>query len=233
MNFPNVRRVIDTRQWSDIPGIGRIEDGVLTTWHVSDAPEKVLALLRRRGNLVSSYGEKGKHAGLGPGLYFSGVPEYWLGRLRGKWNFLVGLPRDRLERLLEALSTEVEKQRASCYISATEYDYAGRLLTGVWGAKLEPDVLTALAGQPYNIAFWTEDYLRAQGIRASAQPRAVEVGIVGQLAELKVAADDHALYRSLRKLGVVGAYTVSNFSTSPELVLWNGRAVVRATVVTL
>lgn len=227
---PRIRRIIDTRAWDDIPGIGRIDDGVLTSYHVTDTPEKVFAFLRRRGNLVAAYGPRGEHAELGPGLYLSGVPEYWVSRSRGKWSFLGKLSLEKGAALCAQLSQDLARLRERGYVSRNEHDHGQDVIAQVLAGKQEPEILTTVAGQPYNISFWKPEYLRPLGIDPAPKPRALKVGIRGVLAELQSTLHDPALFRRLRHLGVDGVYVRSSFASNPELCLWSSRAIVGAAV---
>lgn len=227
----SVLRVIDTGTWDDIYGIGRIDNGILTSYHVTDEPEKVLRFLQRRGNLIAAYGEHGARAELGPGLYLSGVPEYWTGRQSGKWEFLHKLTSEHKQRLCVKLQSSVETLQARNYLSPSEYDYAVRLIDQVLTGVNTSDILIILADQPYNIRFWEPEYLAPLGVTPGAKTRALKVEIKGKLAHLSASHFDPPLFRQLQRSGVVGAFTTAAMGTNPELVLWSSRAIVDVEIV--
>ena len=217
--------VYDTSEISDIRGIGYVEDGQLVTFHVTDHPEQVKKILSKPGaRLMAAYGSKGVGSELGSGLYVSGNPEYWVNRARGKWSFLKGLSGDKLTRLLDALQSEVEDQRAHNRISDNEYEHGMRDLRLVRSGDYDPNVLTMFAGQPYNIKFWKPEFLEPLGIDPGEKPRVVEIRIKGKIADIRSGYHPE-LFRVLRRAGVVGAFTRAGMSTNPELVLWDARAV--------
>jgi len=223
-----VVRLVDTTSWDDIPGIGQIDEGVLTTYHVTDDPGRVLDALRRRVDLIAAYGQKGRWAELGPGLYFSSVPEYWVGRSADKWGFLRTVEGAGLARLLEALEARILDDAALHRLTETETEHALLVIARVRDGSYRPDQLLLVADQPYAIAFWKKSFLEPLGIEASPTPRMVEAKIVGTLAELKGSHPPTDLLRQLRRMGLVGVYTRGGWSTNPELVLWDSKAVISA-----
>lgn len=145
-----LRRVVDTRSLrssDDIPGVGYADGtGALVTYHVTDDPQAMSALVARKGRLMSAYGEKGRYSELGPGLYVSGNPAYWVGRARGKWDFLKRLTPVQLAVLITKLREQVEDMRTRKWLSANEYSNAVRDLDNVLQGHYEPTVLPMMAG---------------------------------------------------------------------------------------
>lgn len=224
----DVLRIIDTKKMSageQISGVGYIYGGGIVTFHVTDKPEQLIRAMRKRVNVVASYGAKGKHAELGPGLYLSGVPEFWMNRSTDKWSFLEKLTDAQRVRLLGALTSELDEQASSHYVSKGEYAYAMRYIDGVREGTYDSTALTSLAGQPYNIKFWTEQFLAPLGIDAGKAPSVVELEIVGRFAELRNSYPSATLLRMLRRSGIHGAYTRPSIATNPELVLWDSHAI--------
>jgi hypothetical protein len=225
-----LRRVLDTktlREGDDVPGVGYADgSGALVTYHVTDNPEAVSALVARKGRLMAAYGEKGKWSELGPGLYVSGNPHFWVGRARGKWDFLKRLTPTQTAALLTRLRSDLEEMHKRRWLSANEYSNAVRDLGLVDQGHYEPTVLTMMAGQPYNIKLWEPSYLAPLGIEPGRKPRVLEVRIVGKFAELGGSHPDVTLLRTLRRGGVAGAYTRAGMATNPELVIWDPKAVV-------
>jgi len=71
LQHEHLQRIVDTqslRDGDDIPGVGYADGtGALVTYHVTDNPQAVQAIVQRRGNLMAAYGKAGQHSELGPG----------------------------------------------------------------------------------------------------------------------------------------------------------------------
>lgn len=229
-SLPGVARVVDAASLrGPVPGVGEPDGrGGMVTYHVTDDPAGVLRLLARRADVVASYGPKGRHAELGPGLYLSDFPRFWSGRSSRKWAFLDDLGPSRLGALLDALDAEVRKLEGDRYIAHWEADRALATLGRVRAGVLPPSILTEIASQPFNVPFWRAKFLGPLGIAASPEPGLVEVTLAGRFAELQSSHPPHALLRTLRRAGLQGAYTPAGMATNPELVLWDPRAVLFA-----
>lgn len=224
----DVRRVYDTRQMEDgyeLGGVGIVYDGALQTYHVTDHPEKLIASLKRHANVVSAYGPKGKHAELGPGLYMSGVPEFWMSRAHGKWSFLDTLPQGKTNRLVDALAERIDDDRDKGRLTMSETLRADRTLAGVRSGSYGASALLELAQQPYGIGFWRPSFLAPLGIEPGRPPSIVELSVVGTFAELNYSFLAPKLLRVLRRSGLQGAFTRMSMGTNAELVLWDSRAV--------
>lgn len=223
--LPGVRAIVDTRRGEDVRGIGHAEGDVLVTYHVTDRPEAIVRLLRRRPNLLASY--ERKRSELGPGFYVSGVPEFWVGRATRKWSFLRELKPGQVFALTGALTKEVEGDRR---LTDNELARALRDIRLVETGVYDPDVLTFLAGPPYTIAFWRPEFLKPIGITPSRPPGVIRVHVRGRFAELSSSYPPAPLLRTLRRAGYQGAFTRSGISTNPELVIWDPRAIVSAEI---
>lgn len=209
-----------------IPSLGHPRgDGSLETYHVTDDPRKVLAVIRKRAKLMAAYGPRGRSAELGPGLYVSGRPEQWMNRAVRKWSFLETLSPKQLRTLIEALRNEIAWQGSRGHLSPYEQKYASRDLTHVQEGVLSPSTLVGLANMPYSIQFWKPDFLGPLGIPTGKQPEILTLFVRGLLAEVNRSQPDPKLLRELRRLGVVGAFTRANMSTNNEMVIWDVRAV--------
>lgn len=225
-----IRRVLDTRDNADLGPMGYAPgDGTLVSWHATDDPEPLLDFLRRRRSVVAGYGERGSYSELGPGLYL-GNPGFWSARSTAKWRFLETLPEFDLNRLLSALSATIRQQRASGYITQREADRAERAINDIdwWKLSGRRTLVSVLANQPYNIAFWRAEYLRPLGIAPSGGPAVVEVALRGRFAELSGTRPPPALLRQLRRGGLQGAFTRPSMATNGEIVVWDPRAIVSA-----
>lgn len=223
-----VRRIHDTRSGEDLRGIGHADADTLVSWHATDDPDRLVRFIRRRRDLVQSFGPKGAHAELGPGLYL-GNPAVWQVRGRNKWAFLDTLTGEQMRRLAEQLAAEVDRAYDRGHISRTEHTQALYRIQNVVEGAYGPEVLVSvLANQPFNIQFWRDEFLAPIGIRSSPTPAIVEVRVRGRFAELSGSHPPSRLLRLLRRAGVQGVFTRANMSTNPELVVWDRRAIVGA-----
>lgn len=228
-----VARIYDTRTMEDgyeISGIGIVYNGAMETFHVTDKPQAILRAVKRRTNVVAAYGPKGAHAELGPGLYLSGVPQFWMGRAAGKWSFLDTLPPSKTGRLVDALAERVDEDRANGRLTRNEVSRADRTLDGVRSGAYGASALLELAGQPYGISFWRPSFLGPLGIEPGKSPSIVELNVVGRFAELNRSMPSAKVLRALRRSGLQGAFTRMSMGTNAELVLWDSRAVRSARV---
>lgn len=224
----DVVRVIDPATWdSDVPGVmwHDPEHGEFFAYHVTDAPERLQAFLERGGHLIKAYGPKGQHAELGPGLYLSGNPRYWVGRSSDKWSFLPRLSPVELDRLVAALEREAERLYAQRHLTGSEYDVAIRDLGYVRDGLYGPEALLFLASLPYAVPFWEPKFLEPLGIAPGQAPAVLKVWLKGSFAELNRTNPSAQALRFLRRAGLDGAFTRASMGTNPELVVWNPEAV--------
>jgi hypothetical protein len=227
----DLHRLFDTRAHPgrDLNGAGYIDDqGVLTTWHITDHPDQVLRLLHRHGRIVAAYGPRGQHAELGPGLYFSDRPRMWISRARSKWDFLAPLTDAQLATLCQALDRRITKEVYDGYITPSEGVQAQRTIAQAWNNPAARNVLVILCDQPFNVHFWKADFLRPLGLQPSPTPTMIEAQLVGVFAELTRAWPDPKLLRALRRDGVAGAFIPMGMGSDGQLVLWEPRAVIHA-----
>jgi len=202
--------------------------------HLTDDPGPVLSVVREGRDLQEArpYGD------ICGGLYVSACPDFWAGRSRRKWDFMNALPPESHERMRQSLETEIEEQRRTGYITASERENALGILkqwrdTGYW------QVATILAGQPYNINL--QDLARELGVAEPTRPIHVPVRFFGRYLEVmeravwKAAAEiarrtfgisdqmmtQQDLCAALRRHGWDGAFTRAGMSTNPELVVWS------------
>ena len=84
-------------------------------------------------------------------------------------------------------------------------------------------VAIGLAGQPYNIAWWSREFLSRLGVSASP-PLAYRVAFEGRYAS--IAPHDVESIREARRLRCDGVFTRSSVASNPELCIWNAGAVV-------
>lgn len=219
-----VRGVYDTRSDRDLSGIAHSnEDGTSRSYHVTDAPDRVLAMVRRGpASFVASYGKKGARAELGPGLYV-GNPAVWSGRSSRKWGFLDRLDDALYDRLAAYLHQEIDRDPR---LTERERAYALRAI-----ASREPGFLVGtLANLPYGIAFWQPSILAPLGITPSALPSILAIDFRGRYAELAGSYPPATILRQLRRMGFGGVFTKAGMGTNAELVIWNRRDIVASHV---
>lgn len=223
------RSVVDTRKirsGDDIPGIGYGDGrGALVTYHVTDDPQRVVQTIKKHARLMSAYGPKGETAELGPGLYASGNPSFWLSRSKNKWEFLKALTEPQRDRLIEALRENLTEEHHRGLLSHTEFERATRDLGYIQDGRYDFESLVLFASLPYGIAFWKPEFLKPLGIRTSERPTVLKLRITGLLAEVDRTRPDPKVLRSLRHAGVVGVFTKSSMGTNPELVIWDSHAI--------
>ena len=226
-----VLRVHDTASGEDLVGIAHATGhGLVRSWHVTDRPEALAAFLKRRGRLVPAFGEKGRTAELGPGLYL-GSPDFWVGRAHGKWAFLKTLDSAQIKRLLDALRAQVDKDRSHRWLSTNEHERAIRTIDLVRDGTYDTSVLVGtLANQPYNVAFWKPEFLKPLGIASVSEPTIVEVIVRGRFAELAGSRPPADVLRTFRRSRLQGAFTRASMTSNPEMVVWDPRAIVSARV---
>lgn len=160
----------------------------------------------------------------------SAYPQFWVGRSRGKWDFLDRLSRNEVLAICKKLHQDVDHPYtpATTHERQTGHRYIDQVENGD-----TIRTLVMLAGQPYNIKWWKPEWLQSICIEPGKPLRAIEFLVRGRFAKLRGAHPDPHLLRALRRAGIAGAYTAASFASSPELVLWRPDAIVDARIVTL
>ncbi|MBD3263787.1 MAG: hypothetical protein GF375_01640, partial [Candidatus Omnitrophica bacterium] len=194
--------------------------------HVTSDPQPVLDVLAKGGDI-----SKGRKEGLvgdlgSSGLYFSQAPQLWTGRAYGKWEFLKSLPQAKREALADKLMKELRKERDDRYITEWELETALRYIDHYVTHDYAGSIVM-LAGQPYNIAFWKEEWLSPLGIEQGKPPVYVEVEAVGRFADLTGLAITPELIERLKKEGYDGAYHRGDMINLPQSVVWNTHAITK------
>lgn len=220
-----VRGGYDTRSNQDLPVIARSNDnGTARSYHVTDAPTRILSLLRRGpASFIVSYGPKGQHAELGPGFYV-GNPAVWSGRATRKWTFLDELDEASYGRLSTYLQHEIDRDHRNGRLTDREHTYAGRAI-----ASGDPGFLVGtLANPPYSVSFWKPEILQPLGIMPSNPPSVLAIDFQGRYVELLRSRPPPVVLRLLRRMGYSGVFTRSSMGSNPELVIWERRNIVGA-----
>jgi len=211
-------------------------DGTLRGWHVTDEPDKVVDLLRTKGDF---YARKGDLCG---GLYVSAVPHYWEGRSRKKWDFLPKMSREARAKLYLAIEDRLAEEQNARYITDGEYN---RAMADMAMARSKDfwQILDIVANQPYNVDII--GIAERLGLAAAFKPPHIPVDFVGRYLEFNTSRAIEAnefllalkhgstagltrtdLCDMLMGYGWNGVYTKSSMGTNPELVIWSGESIV-------
>ena len=151
--------------------------------HVTGKPENFVKFLESGGD-VSKGRNEGLVGDLGTsGLYYSNAPQLWTGRVPEKWETLYSISEENRNKLADALTEKVKQQRETKYITEPERDVALRDI-GYYRQDGKPTWIVNLATQPYNIAFWKDEYLKPLGIEQPKMPKEVPIHIEGKLADV-------------------------------------------------
>ena len=193
--------------------------------HVTSDPAPVYKSLRSGTPLTETRAE-GLVGDLGTsGLYFSDAPQLWMGRARGKWEFLYTLSPGKKQELGKAVLEELER-KAPGYLAQHEMDVARRDIGYFMSGDLGPEVIVSFAGQPYNVAFWKEEFLDKLGIKQRFTPIEIPVRVEGRFADVtRYVGDKSELAAQLRREGFDGMIHRGGMAELPQAVVWNNKAV--------
>jgi len=207
-------------------------DGTLRAWHVTDDPEKVIDLLKTKGDFYARAGD------LCGGLYVSAVPHYWEGRSQKKWDFLPKMSKESRFKLYEAIHERLLEEIKTGYITRSEFERASQDMDM---AKQQDfwQILDIVANQPFNIDI--PRLAEKLGLAVPFKPPYIQVDFVGRYLEFNTSRAIEAneallllkhgsveglsrldLCNMLKEYGWDGVYTKASMGTSPELVIWNG-----------
>jgi hypothetical protein len=197
--------------------------------HVTDDPSRVYAKLRAGKDLDANASERELGQELGPGLYVSDAPDFWIGRSTNKWSFLTQLSTKQRQAFVRAATADVIEKGRRRYVSPSELEHAIRdaKLAFRDGRVLEAFVMR-VAGQPYNVTdLWHAEFLNPLGIKAASEPQRIDVEFVGRFAWMEHDFQTPRTYSILRKLGLDGAFETMSMGTSAQTVIWRRNAVRR------
>lgn len=221
-------------------------NGYLVAYHLTDNPDEVVRRIRA-DNIVAM-----NPAGdLGGGFYVSSVPQYWRARSRGKWEFATNLNMQQRQRLVDIILSDPRYRKRGGYLADFEVDHLRRDLNS-YVTTGDITYLTIAGSQPYN-ATVTEEMTRKAGLPAPREPGLVEVRLKGKFidgeklyssqyyneilkranawasanrAELLTEVDvKNTINAWLSSQGYSGLFTKSGFSTNPEMVVWDRKAI--------
>lgn len=235
---------------SAVMGAAVPEDGYLAAAHVTDDPEGVIRMLRSTSVLT----EQTTVDDLGSGFYGSGVPEYWRVRSREKWDFAKNLNRAQRQALVTVILSDPNYRKGGGYLADFEVDYLNRDLK-LFVETGDVNILAGTGSQPYNVEI-TADIARKAGVPVPKKPGMVKIKLQGKfinaeglyfnpeignrardwagslegrkkIAQWFVATTPKNIVNAwLRSLGYSGAFTKSGFSTNPEIVIWDRKAII-------
>ena len=198
-------------------------NGAMEAWHVCDNPEKVLMALRNSKDIYEIYGAEHDDDELGPGLYVSAVPQLWMGRARGKWDFLQGLSAEDRRRIADEIKKDDKWTLEGRYLASFEIEYGLRDLEA-WVRDGRNDYgIVSLAGQPFNMPVWRPEWLGRLGIKAGNQPKQVSVIFQGRFVDLTDQRDD---WREFRAMGLDGAFHKGGFTTTGQISIWRKKSII-------
>ena len=206
---------------------GVLRSGKIIGWHITDSVKGVRQVVKKSGSIMKAYGKRGGTAELGPGLYISAVPQMWVNRSFGKWDFLKSLDIDKTKKLATSILKDISKMREQGRISDNEEKYAKRDIGHVIKGLIDTSFLVTYAGMPYGISFWKDSYLNSLGIDASTGPKIVEIHVTGKYAKIDSSHAGRSTLRTLRRGKFDGAFISGGFSGDPQLVVWNSKAIVK------
>ncbi len=237
---------------SVIIGAAVPEDGYLAAYHITDDPEGVIRMLRSTSVLT----EQTTVDDMGSGFYVSGVPQYWNVRSREKWDFAKNLSRAQRQALVNVILSDPNYRKGGGYLADFEVDYLNRDLK-LFVETGDVNILASTGSQPYNVEI-TADMARKAGVPVPKAPGMVKVKVQGKfinvadmyfnneignrarewagslegrkkIAQWFVAVTPKNIVNAwMRSMGYSGAFTKSGFSTNPEMVIWDRRAIVDA-----
>lgn len=211
-------------------------DGTLRASHVTDDPQKVINLLRDKGDFYARQGD------LCGGLYVSTVPHFWEGRSQKKWDFLPNMSREDRGILYRAIYDQLVDKFQSGYITQREFESAERdmaqaMTTDYW------QILDIVANQPFNVNI--PRMAKDLGLATPFEPHRIRVDFVGRYLEFNTSRAIEAnetllklrhgkleglnrldLCNMLKSYGWDGVFTKASMGTNPELVIWSGDKIV-------
>lgn len=193
--------------------------------HVTDDPTPVVRALEAGLPLDTTYQGAGD---LGAGLYCSAVPERWLNRSRGKWDFLSRLDRAQRVSLVRAILAS-RQFRERGYLTTWERARAVRDLRRWMDNPELHYAVVYVSEQPYNVPVWRPEFLRPLGIGEGRQPKRVPVSLKGRFLRVRrssLSAEEVQAIRQARS-DIDGLFSPGDWINPAQLVVWHNHAVRR------
>ena len=227
------RNVVDTRASNEddnykLGHAAWFEGNELVGIHVTDNPEKVARILKTGADIGYSYNSgQIRTEELGSGLYISAIPQSWMGRSPGKYDFAKHLTSQQKKRLADAILNHPSVIDTH-YLASFEREYVRRDVKKFLDTNTSDaiDFIVSLAGQPYNIRFWEPDFLAPLGIKAAKQPEQVEVRAKGKFIDLTDRQGDYKLMEKLRP-DFQGAFAKQGFTSTGQCCIWKTKAITK------
>lgn len=252
------RLTVDTSRYSRafpmpqsaVIGAAIPEDGFLFAYHVTDNPEEAIRKLNSNIPLCQMNPE----GDLGCGFYVSGVPEYWRGRSTRKWEFAKNLTRAQRQSLVNVILSDPNYRKGGGYLADFEVDYLNRDLKQFVEIG-DVNALAMTGNQPYNVHI-TKEIARKAGVPVPKEPGFIKVKMQGKFINAadmymnqeivnrakawavinrpkllewnKHVSTQNVVNAWLCSMGYSGAFTRSGMSTNPEMVIWDGKAIIDA-----
>lgn len=198
-------------------------EGEIYGYHVTSNPKKILDSINSPKKLTATYGYARQNE-LGPGLYISAVPHFWMGRAPNKFDFLNDLTDAQKSALANAILTNGSMTQPG-YLSDGEKKQVQRDVQEFLNGNSQ--AIIHLSGQPYNIVFWQPEFLKPLGIESSQSPTQLKVHLKGKFVSLEAHTGHVARWGQFIRQGFDGGFTKGGFSTNPELVVWRKEAIVK------
>lgn len=217
------------------------DDGTFTAWYVTDDRFEVEHVLSKRQKLW-----EGRYLGsICPGLYLTTYTGSRERHSRKRWAFLKDLDQEGVAKLHQAIRSELLRETTERYITEWEYTRAMDSLDR-WLENKEHDYGVLHVGdQPYNID--VPKIAKDIGVAEPGKPDVIQVYFEGRYLDLtEKDANEEAAFLTgavlgkepgavtrdevcdvLRAEGWDGAFTRTGFSTSAEIVIWNGDKIMR------
>ena len=223
-------RIINTNDltqddYREFGNAAQVIEGAIIMYHLSDSDKLVNEL--EEGNLISETYDTSdvKKEELGAGVYGSAIPEYWVARSTDKYEFIKTLSVEKRKELCNKLKDTLNDYALGGYITQSEYQYA---ITGIREFEKTGSIsqILTVAGQPYNIRFWENDYLKSIGVENTLLPKVIALKAKGVFVEF---SDAPYLTKKdtdiLISLGVDGAFVAGGIISNPEMVIFNTEAI--------
>lgn len=200
------------------------EGPCLKGWHVTDRPENILGILEK-GKDITEVGSGVYEDLRSNGIYFSAAPQLWTGRAPAKFEFLKHLSPEERRTLGDAV-LKAAQARGPGYLTSWELERLERDVNYFVRGE-DPVFLLEAADQPYNIRFWSPEFLTPLGISNPSQPKVVPITACGKFVKLtdipKNRWDDVIMLA--KEEGYVGAVQKGGLVTVPQSVVWESGAV--------
>jgi hypothetical protein len=214
-----IRRVVTTKdaEPDELNGAAYAKDGMAEATHITDDPAVLMHVLERNLPIEQRAGD----LGVG-GLHVSDAPGIWTSRSNGKWDFVGRLTDGERNKLANELEWQVNESFKHGHIAKHEHERAVRAADDFRDGQNH--AIGTLANQPYNVPASDPEFLERLGIEAGSQPTHVPVHLQGSFVQLEHSLTPEAL-EALKAAGFDGAFTKGGMSTTPQLVVWNNKAV--------